>query len=653
MQGAGILAMMVLAATAAAGQQEWGVGTGPNLVKNPGLEAGGDGRIEFWSAPAGVYGPDETLARTGRRSLKYVNADPNRYVLCRQALDLRPGGMYEVKAWVRTRRIAGADSGAAVCLEWQDAGGKWLGGYYPPGRKGDTAKWTEVGGVSMRVPPGAAGGHVLCYVRRGMTGTAWWDDVSVRRVRQRPMYSFLVSPRYRGWILDGGPKRAEVRLRFVWDDVPGGAAAHRLTARLTAHGKDKPLAQRTVDSLPKDTLRVRLPLGDLPTGRYRLGLELADKASGKAIYQLAHRLERRTGPMPACFIDEHNRLIVDGKPFFPLGMYWSGITAEELRIYAESDFNCLMPYGRPTREQMDAAHKLGLKVIYSIKDFYHGTRWCPDFIRSPAEERRAVGERVRAFRGHPALLAWYINDELPLAMLPRLQAHQQWVEHDDPNHPTWVVLYQVADVACYAGSFDAIGTDPYPIPNRPPAMAGQWARQTRQAVEDARAVWMVPQVFNWAAYRKGADRKKNRPPTFDEMRSMTWQCIAEGADGIVFYSWFNLRRDRIDPFEKRWPLVKRIAAEVRRMAPVLLSVEPVGKLKVDAPAAVHWTARRHGGSVYLFLVNDASEPAAAKVRLPARPRRVTLEGKAVRVGEAGTIDASLLGLGVAIYRIDM
>jgi hypothetical protein len=70
-----------------------------------------------------------------------------------------------------------------------------------------------------------------------------------------------------------------------------------------------------------------------------------------------------------------------------------------------------MPYGSPDRQQMDLAHKPGLKVIYSIKDWYAGSQWCPPSIRTIGDEEPQVRARVREFRNHPALLAWYLNDE--------------------------------------------------------------------------------------------------------------------------------------------------------------------------------------------------------------------------------------------------
>ena len=283
-----------------------------------------------------------------------------------------------------------------------------------------------------------------------------------------------------------------------------------------------------------------------------------------------------------------------------------------------------MPYGAANPAQMDAIHRHGLKIIYSIKDYYAGTRWSPKSIQTEADERPAVEKTVLAYRDHPALLAWYLNDELPAAMIGRLAAHQEWLEELDPDHPTWVVLYQVDEVRRYLASFDVVGTDPYPIPSRPAAMALDWTRRTHQAGFGRRAVWQVPQIFNWAAYRKGAEREASRAPTALEMRSMAWQCIAGGANGLIFYSWFDLwKMNASEPFEQRWAEVTAMAAEIREMVPVMLSVEPVPAITVTGPAAVASRQWSREGAVYVLLVNSGTDAATAQVALPSALDRVT------------------------------
>ena len=635
--------LLVLVVSLPACAADWRVGVGPNLLQNPGFEEIRDGRPASWSASADVYTVDSAAA-AGQHSLHFVTPAPNRYELCSQTVALTPGYRYELRARVRTQGVVGDDSGATVCLEWSDKDGKYLGGFYPDGKKGDTTEWTEVGGVSQPLPAEAARVSVSCYVRRGMTGSAWWDDVSLRRWRGDPMSSVLLSPAYRGWLPARGPSTAEVRIQLAERDLEGGLGAVKLVARLTPARTGVAVASEVVTPQAAEfTLRLSLPT--LMPGRYVLTLDLVDKATGARLYQEVHRLERPTGPEPKSRIDEHHRLLVDGKPFFPLGLYLSDLNEEDLRLQQASPFNCLMPYGAPTRAQMDLAARAGLKVIYSIKDDYFGTQWCPNTITSPAEEERVVRGTLREFREHPALLAWYINDELPLSLLPQLEAHQRWVEQEDPNHPSWAVLYQVGEVAQYSKTFDVIGADPYPIPDQPASLAADWTRTVRTQLGGARAMWMVPQLFRWP--------EKPRGPSLAELRSMAWQCITEGATGLVFYSWFEIRADKQVPFDTRWRDMKQVAQEVKDMIPVLLSVDSAPTPKVQAPPSVHWTVRKHQGAVYLVLVNDSPTPARATVTFPTRPRHAYLGATPVALDAQGALTASLAPLGVNIYRIGM
>ncbi|HRR33160.1 MAG TPA: hypothetical protein P5026_03605 [Kiritimatiellia bacterium] len=95
---------------------------------------------------------------------------------------------------------------------------------------------------------------------------------------------------------------------------------------------------------------------------------------------------------------------------------------------------------------------------------------------------------------------------------------------------------------------------------------------------------------------------------------MTWQCVAAGANGLVFYSFFDLFKmnDR-DPFERRWAEVCALGEEIKRYLPVLLSVEPLPQLVCKGPASVETRAWRVGSSLYLLAVNGDTAAAAAEV----------------------------------------
>ncbi len=589
-----------------------------DLVVNTGFEQASGGGVvpESWSCDKTVYSLDPSVKRSGEASLKYENSDPGRYRLAAQKVPLEPGRKYHFSAWVKTDQIAGPESGATLCLEWQDKNGKWLGGSYPEGIKG-TSDWSRVEGI-VRIPKEAGPVNLSCYVRNGMTGRAWFDDVQIERVVDPPMRTALLTPNYRGRITGQGPAEASVRVHLDLTDFDAAREDLRLAWLLQAADGTRivdrtGLAPSSEDGIPAD-LSISLP--SLAPGRYDLAIHLLDSTQ-KILQETHHSLHRVPDDFkPLCAIDAHGRLLVEGKPFLPLGMYWSSINEEELKIYADSKFNCLMPYGSPTEEQMDLAQRYGLKVIYSVKDFYAGSGYAPGFIKTEADEKPNILDRVERFGNHPALLAWYLNDELPQTFLPQLEAHQQWVAEADPNHPTWVVLYQFREVGAYVNTFDVIGTDPYPIGRAPTSEVALWTAETRRQVEGARPVWQVPQLHNWINYRKDDGKSDSyHTPTYDEMRSMAWQCLCEGATGLVFYSWFDLKRNPDVPFDLQWAQLKQIVAEIDRFAPILLSVEERAAfdLKVhggtpqkpeEVPSWLHYVVRRRNDKVYLFAVND-------------------------------------------------
>jgi hypothetical protein len=633
-----------------------------NLVADASFErpAQGSPLPAGWNGDPQVYRREAGAGRSGSAALAFVNRDPERYCLASQQIPLQPGRKYRLSGWVKTRQIVGEDSGATFCIEWIDKAGKWLGGTYPNGVKG-TRDWTEITTV-VRIPEEAGVCTLSCYVRQGMTGSAWFDDLELVRIADPPLESVLVSPVYRGRITGEGPATIRAVVRLDLRDYDLRPQAVRVRGRLSRQPEGKVYGQLerqpSGDRRTAGPIVLEFPASRLPVGRYRLDVELIDP-EGKTLGAAGHVVVREgESRRPTCAIDEHRRLLIDGKPFFPLGMYWGGIDAADLAIYAQSKFNCLMPYGSPDRWQMDLAGKHGLKVIYSIKDWYAGSEWCPGEIRTVGDEEQAVRARVREYRDHPALLAWYLNDELPLQYLPQLEAHQRWVAETDPDHPTWVVLYQFNEVAAYLRSFDVIGTDPYPIGHHPASMAAQWTAETFRQVAQARPMWQVPQVHSWANYAKtDAERRKSHTPTLAEVRSMAWQCIAEGATGLVFYSWMDLKRNPDVPFAVQWAGLTRLAAEIDRMAPILLSIEPVAGVTIDdgrRPAWLHVLVRRWRGKLYLIAVNDGDGEGSVKFRLSGAVRAVReLGGDRVLDPEAGGFQDHLPRLAVRRYEVVM
>ena len=577
------------------------------LVRNGGFEDVKDGKTVGWNTVGRKYVYVDGAGRSGTRALAFENDDPKFYSFPGQRIELKAGKSYRYEVWVRTENLKGDESGASICIEWSGPDGKWMGGAYASGVKG-TRDWTRVDGITQAIPKGARSFRVSPYVRKGMTGKAWFDDISVTPYVRAPVTG-LYSSAYRNLAVSG-PVSFKAALCLDADEHP--LSETRGVLRYT--GADGARHEAAV-TISKDEGVVTLDATQLALGVQDISFTLVKggKELGTATCKFTHVAQM---PQRAVWIDESGRTIVNGQPFFPLGMYWGGITTNKFEIYAKGPFNCLMPYASPTsKDLMDLCHAHGVKVIYSVKDVFSGTHWAPKGVNTEADEVAYITARVSKFKDHPALLAWYLNDELPLSMLPRLTARRDLMERLDPGHPGWVVLYQFSQIADYMPSFDVIGTDPYPIP-RPATLASTWTRATYKGTMGLKPLWQVPQAFDWAAYKKTPEeKKKHRAPTEAELRSMCWQCIACGANGLVMYSWFDLWKEPNGvPFAQRWAEVCRVGQEIKEQIPVLLATGPAPSVS-GAPEELAVRTWGKDGAAYVLVVNTTGEPRTASLTL--------------------------------------
>lgn len=600
------------------------------LLANGDMEAMVGTSVAAWRLPK-QYSVEDGRGRDGSRGLVWRNADPKAYPVARNRVSVRPGVAYRFGGWVKAVSFGKESDGAALYFDFYDKGGKWVGGLgtnaaHKPG------EWTKVEGKTDRAPENAAYGEVLVFCSRQAVGEAVFDDLYVEPLE-------------------------EEFLGDVWCSAYRNAAAEGMVRFYAEFNEFAPEAKRTDLKMTFRIPRGRFEWIDLKTdrrkGHARAEADISEFRYGMAPVQLwvttggvyaASKtvfFERFRGADPRkVHFDSRNRTIVDGKPFFPLGMYTSKVTAEDADLLTRNGFNCVMPYwtGALGTKVLDHCRKVGLKVIPNIKDGFAGERYCSKDVVDEATGEAWVSEQVSRLKDHPAILAWYSCDESELSLVPRLRARQKLLERLDPDHPTWAVLYQADRIRKYMGTFDVIGTDPYPITDLgqyPKATdgirrAGDWTRQTVEGVFGGdRPVWQVPQAFDWAIIR-GTEAERlaapSRMPTEDEIRNMTWQCLANGANGIIYYCLAELRvMEKRTPFEKAFAAVANVAKEVRAQEAMFLEGTSE-QLATGNPGVVarRWTK---GGKTLLALVNATEKPQAATVsgeRVELKPIEVVL-----------------------------
>ena len=478
--------------------------------------------------------------------------------------------------------------------------------------------WYRVEGVTKPLPVSAVVGGVYFY-SGDCEGIAYIDKVTVEPLALNPIERLTVSA-YRAEAWEG-----DVSFAAAYCVNPIKNPDSELVATISYV---TPAGKGTKDcSLADGVARTTLPVTDFAFGKNEVTLVLARK-DGTVLGRTSCFFRREAVPMfRKVTFDRYHRTIVDGKPFFPLGMYWKDVTAEALSVYTNGPFNCLMSYVRMDESRLDLCQKFGVKVIASLSGHFK------EIAEAKAQKAAEIDAwhvrgRLRRFRSHPAVLAWYLADEVPSFYEEILAGKCEMVYELDPDHPTWIVLDKPYEARTLIRGYDVIGADPYPIGNHGApeqtaiGIAAGWARAVRKATYDFRPMWQVPQAFDWAIYRPEETNHvaMMRMPTRQEFRSMTWQAIAAGANGLIYYSFFDLlERDgwRKDRMAGGWEGACAVAREVKAFEPVLFSDDPPPAVE-GGDGAVAARAWSYDGKYCIVMANTLREKVVGTLKVGGR-----------------------------------
>ncbi len=629
---------------------------GENLLRNAGFEeVDNQGRMAEWDIPKSVYRWQDGVGENGSRGIVYENADTNVYkMVIQRKLPIKNGYFYKCSARFNIDNLEGEGSGVRICMEYYDKNGKWIYGTYANKgkRDGGVKNWRTIECSTMRpIPENTASVTFNIFVDRNNTGKVYFDNVSVEEFIQ-PVVMAIVTSAYRN-CATGGVLRVNAPLLLA---VNGYSAADMEAKICLSKASGKMVQEFPVTELSNTALKGEVNLDIVPEGNYNLTVKICDKKTKQEVGSRTVTFQRVAKlPERKVYFDEHRRLIVDGKPFFPLGMYLGHINKRDMNILAGGPFNCVMPYWITKWNDLDLAWSNKIHVIYSVKDMYAGLRM--PHSATLADEEAAITKLVNDHKDHPAVLAWYLNDELPLVPYKKqLDAHARLLERLDPSHPSWIVLGDEVPVG-YEDSYDVLGLDYYPIPLESCGIMLGKTERTVARTFNARPVWMVPQATaKWEKAVPGKPRMRRFPSLF-EARSMAWQCIAGGANGIVFYAFFDMVNEKGRPadvsFAEQWYRVCEAGRELLKYAPVMLSIEPVPTLTKKASDKVGVRAWRHEGKLYVLAVNSGKTAENISLTIDAKIGSVVADfGPKNFNVSSGTISCSLAAFEPAMFVIE-
>ena len=536
----------------------------------------------------------------GSSALKFTRTNPKEYNTFSIPLALKPNRKYMIEFYARgeqLRRQTGNEGIGLACIEYTSRQ-KWVYGEYPSLMP--EKDWKKFTLNVLTALPGNKPfdrGRIVFYLRKGWTGTVWIDDLTVTSGDSETHAVVLNEPKMLTFRNGSGKISLACDPRF----------ADKLGAHLTLRNGGRILDRLLVSD--KSGL-LSGDFGTLAPGPAMLEIQLLDRKKKLLLEKQKFHLRVLPAdePVPsnAALLDKYGRLIVNGKPFMPIGVYAS-MSEKSFRMIAEAGFNCLQGYNNfwmaPEKKRgsqlanilamMDDMNRHGLKFIFSLLLCEPGTGGT--LFEGKRGELDVIEKIVPAIREHPALLAYYIGDERPLASLPAMLSMRETINRHDAWHPTWAVsmLHQNVFFPQYGTCMDVTGIDSYPFGiihsphNVIPVLRGH-ADAYRQMNYARLPHWCVPQMFSHGIYKAGDSRseyEKYRWPTREEMRMQTLLHAILGAKGFIFYSQFDiLKGNRWEPgiSEKRWAMAAELAAMLRKLEPFLMGIRKVPAIGIAA-----------------------------------------------------------------------
>jgi hypothetical protein len=350
-------------------------------------------------------------------------------------------------------------------------------------------------------------------------------------------------------------------------------------------------------------------------------------------------------------------LIVNGRQFYPFGFYcYSPVYPTLPEEEVVKGFNMISPYQKILPETlqerkayMDRCAQLGLKVHYNLLSVSGGGGVGSKMEGiTDSQKRELLIREVKNFMDHPALLAWYISDE-PTGnkVTPgTLEEIYKVVKETDPWHPVSIVfMAPFLSSKKYASALDIVMADPYPIPDLPASMVGEVSAKLKKEFNGEKPVWIVPQAF-------GGGELWSREPSIQEIRSMTYQSIINGATGIQYFV-----RQGLNSFPKSvstWSECGRMALEVAELTPWLLSDEE-GYPAESFSKNITVITKFHNGQLAVLAVNKVNEPQRAEIKISGiinARAKVIFENRSVNINW-GVISDLLPAFGSQVYMIDL
>lgn len=350
-------------------------------------------------------------------------------------------------------------------------------------------------------------------------------------------------------------------------------------------------------------------------------------------------------------------LIVNKRPWFPFGFYCYSPVQPTILEEVVHGFNFVSPYQQALpatlserKRYMDRCADLGMKVHYNLLSVSGGGGVGSQIVDVSADSiSHLLINEIETFKDHPALLAWYISDEpFPTRIAPdSLTAIYSLIKRLDPWHPVSIVFMApfTSTAKRYSEALDIVMADPYAVPDMQPSYTGTVAKSLITTFRWKNPVWMATQSF-------GGGEIWRREPTANEIRTMTYSAIINGATGIQYFI-----RHQPNAYPKStvaWAECGAMAIEIQELTPWLLSDENTINV-TSSSTNISTLSKLHDGKLMIMVVNKVNRPQQARFTIQRNVTgrvKVPFENRSISMAN-GSFTDYLSAYRSQVYMIDI
>ncbi|MGN0870395.1 MAG: hypothetical protein ACI4UV_04325 [Victivallales bacterium] len=541
--------------------------------------------------------------QTARGKLLELSSVTENAFARQSGISVRRGQTYQIRYEVRggSDRTYRDSQGAVWFRVIPMAGGKMIPGTE---RWHDAFDAWQVKTVTFKAEKDAVI-DLLCEAKT--PGCVWFDNITFEKVKDlsSSLEFFLNSP----FTFRNGVYSVNRNEKYFSGKIVVHSISQEQNVILTFQGKDYPLKKS--NGIYPFTLETPSQYGNYP-----ISVQILDDR-GKVIVKEQHSFQVNAPAEREVFFREDHVMLIDGEPFFPLGVWGvhgEKTTLEKAMILAEAGFNT----ARCPADQIDDFAAAGLMTLMKIPESLPKFNDKAHFERWNAIYRKEIQKYLK----HPSLIGYCNSDEPAwrgVVYGPLVEAYE-YIRKLDPYRP--VVLNEaprgeISELRPYTMACDVYGVDIYPIPSPNPhsglddktmTSVGRYVDICRNVVYDRKPVWMTLQGFAWGMV---THKKPFIYPTHAENRFMAYNAVAHGATGLF---WWGINWNGYE----NWDFVRELGktvCELRAMAPVFVSQTISPAKLLTRNSELHILQKRHDNKNWYIVLNETPKTFTAEFKV--------------------------------------